>query len=330
MAGQLWSVDTRGGFMWSANLSKYLRTAVQPGQRFRGLCDVVDGTDKELHTGDTFSWNHYSDVATQGWRLEETRPIPETNSTVSQSSMVVYEAGNSVPYTGLLQALAEHEVEDVIDMNLRDDARKYFDIEAFLAFDETPLRVVPTGGTDDDSVTLTTNGTPGATNNIALGMGHIKAISDLMQERNIPGFVDDDYLAISHQTTWRPFINELETINQYTESGIGKIYRGEIGRYEGFRFIRQNHIPKGGAADSATFDPLTRTADAWNNGLSSWAFFLGRDTCAEAVLIPEEIRGKLPGDYGRDKGIAWYYLGGFGLVNTEAAQARVIKWDSAT
>jgi hypothetical protein len=52
------------------------------------------------------------------------------------------------------------------------------------------------------------------------------------------------------------------------------------------------------------------------------------DTVAEAVCVPEEIRGKLPGDYGRSKGVAWYYSGGFALVQTVAAQARIVKWDS--
>ena len=66
-----------------------------------------------------------------------------------------------------------------------------------------------------------------------------------------------------------------------------------------------------------------------DNTLSDWCFFFGEDTVAEAVAVPEEIRGKLPGDYGRDKGVAWYALLGFGLVHTQAAQARIIMWDSA-
>jgi N4-gp56 family major capsid protein len=329
MAGQIWSTDALGGYMYSDNLSKYLRTAMQPMQRFRNLCDAVDGTEMELNHGDTFTWNHHSDLARQGRRLEETRPIPETNATISQSSLTVWEAGNSVPFTGLLQNLGQQDVESLIDKQLRDDARKYFDIEAFLQFDRTPLRVAPTGGTSTTAVTLTTNSATGTTNNVALGTGHIKAISDLMRERNMPGFDGDDYVALSHPTTYRSFKNELEDIYQYTDNGLNKIFRGEIGRYEGIRFVTQNHIPKGGANDTTTFNAWTGTADAWNNNLSSWVYFIGRDTCAEAVLIPEEIRGKLPGDYGRDKGIAWYYLGGFGLIHTAEAQARIVKWDSA-
>ena len=330
MAGMIWNVNTRGGYMWTANLSRKLRTAMQPMQRFRALCDAVDGTEKKLHTGQTFSWNHYGNVAQQGRRLTESTPMPETNSTIAQSSLTVYEAGNSVPYTGLLQDLAEHEVESIINQSLVDDARKYMDIEAFLQFKTTLVRVAPTSGTSTTAVTVTTNSATSVTNDLAFGMGHAKAISDVMRERNIPPFVDDDYVALSHPTTFRNFDNELEDVNQYTENGLNKITRGEIGRYAGIRFVTQNHIPKGGANDSTTYDAWTATADAWNNGKSSWIFFIGKDTAAEAILIPEEIRGKLPGDYGRDKGIAWYYLGGFGIIYAvDAVQARILMWDSA-
>lgn len=157
----------------------------------------------------------------------------------------------------------------------------------------------------------------------------MKAIVDYMKERNIPPFAADDYVAISHTTTYRTFRNSLETLQQYTETGLNKIFNGEIGRYEGTRFIEQTFIPKGGAADSSTFDPWGGTADAWNNAASSWAFFLGADTCTEAVCVPEEIRASIPGDFGRSKALAWYFLGGFGLAHDVAADSRIVMWDSA-
>jgi hypothetical protein len=58
-----------------------------------------------------------------------------------------------------------------------------------------------------------------------------------------------------------------------------------------------------------------------------------RDICNSmnvkaSALLPEEIRGQIPSDYGRAKGIAWYYLGGFALTQTQALQTRIVKWDS--
>lgn len=227
-------------------------------------------------------------------------------------------------------ALAKHQVVAIIDKTLKDDARKYFDIESFLQFKNTPLRAEPaSSGTSTTAINLDTTGTATVTNNVALGTGHVKAIVDTMKERNIPPFMADDYLGVSHPTTWRNLKNSLETIHQYTETGLAHIFNGEIGRYESCRFIEQTFIPKGGAANATTYDPWSQTAQPWTNGQSSWAVFTGGDTVTEAVCIPEEIRAKIPGDFGRSRGLAWYYLGGFGIVHNDPLNARIVFWDSA-
>lgn len=329
MPVQSWAVAADGGYLYSDELSTYLRMQVQPLCKFRQFCDAEDGTQKQLGKGDTFVWDKVGNVARQGRRLAENVPMPETNVSVSQGSLTLNEWGNSIPYTGKLEALAQHKIQGVIDKALKHDARKAFDIEAFLQFRNTPLRVAPSGGTSTTVVTLTTNSATATTNNVELGTGHVKAIGDTMSERNIPPFDGDSYYAISHRTTWRTFKNSLESIHQYTAEGLQMIRFGEIGRYEDFRFIEQNNLPKGGANDSTTFDPWENTADAWNNAKSSWAFFFGADTCTEAIVIPEEIRAKIPGDYGRSKGIGWYALGGFGIIHSNATNARIVMWDSA-
>lgn len=329
MAGQLWVTASLGGYMYSGELSNVLRMAVQPMVKFRQFADIKDAAVQGKGKGDTFHWNVYSDVATRGAALVETNTMPETNFTIVQGTMTITEYGNSVPYTQKLDDLSRHSVKEVINKVLKNDAKKAFDVAAFAQFNAAPLRVVPTGGTATDSVVLTTNGTATATNNVAMGKGHVKAIVDLMKERNIPPRVADDYYSLGHPSTFRNLKNELEAVHQYTTEGFGMIMNGEIGRYENTRFIEQTGIPKGGAADSGTFNPATDTADPWNNAKSSWAFFFGDDTVAEGIAVPEEMRGKIPTDFGRSRGIAWYYLGGFGLVHTQATQGRIVKWDSA-
>jgi hypothetical protein len=123
--------------------------------------------------------------------------------------------------------------------------------------------------------------------------GHIESISTFMKERNIPAYENGDYVAIARPTTYVTLKSDLEGIQTYTETGLIQIKNGEIGRYRCVRFIEQTHIPAGGAYDSTTYNPQTGTADAWNNGKSDWAYFMGADTVAEGVAIPEEIRGKI-------------------------------------
>lgn len=329
MAGLNWTTPSEGGFLYSDEMSRYLRIQVQPLTKFRQFCDAEDGTQKGLGRGELFVWDVTSDVAVQGWQLAENQAMPETGFTVAQRSLTVTEYGNSVPFTGKLENLAKHKVVNIIDKALKNDTRKAMDSAAYLQFAATPVRAAPTSGTSTTAVTVTTNSATATTNNVELGTGHIKALSDYMKEANIPPFEMDSYMCIGHPSTFRTFKNSLESVHQYTESGLQMIRFGEIGRYEDFRFIEQNHIPKGGANDSTTFDPINGVADAWNNAKSSWAFMFGADTVTEAICIPEEVRAKIPSDYGRSKGIAWYYLGGFGLVHTDAINARIIKWDSA-
>jgi len=320
MAGQLWAVNSSGGYMYSDNLSRDLRMEVQPVVKFRQFCDIKDAAHQGLHRGDTFHWNVYSDVTTQGTTLVETATIPETGFTITQGTLTVTEAGNSVPYTGKLDDLSEHPVKEIIRKVLKNDAKKAFDNLAAAQFDATPLRAV---GTASNAAVFTTNGTATAVNAAAgsLGKENVKVVVDYMKERNIPAYVNDDYYCIAWPSTLRPLKNDLETIHQYVDSGFQMILNGEIGRYEGTRFVEQTHIAKGTG--------MGTSAAAWSNG-NDWAVFLGEDCVAEAISIPEEIRGKIPGDFGRDRGIAWYYLGGFGIVHTTAAQARIVLWDSAS
>lgn len=313
MAGQLWAVNSLGGYMYSLELSDILRTAVQPLCKFRQFADAKDFTDKGLHKGQIFTWNVYNDVATQGTTLTETSTVPQTNFTIAQGTGTVTELGNAVPYTGMLDNLSKHPVQEIINKVLKNDCKKGLDQQAYNQFNTTPLRIVPTNGTSTSAITLTTNGTATLTNNVAMGKNHIKAIVDLMKERNIPPYMGDDYFGISWPTTWRPMKNDLEGVYQYRDEGFQMIYQGEIGKYEGMRFIEQTNIAKA----------------SWTNNLSNWAFFFGEDTVAEAIVVPEEMRGAIPSDYGRSKGIAWYYLGGFALTQTQALQARILKWDSA-
>ncbi len=330
MSGQVWNVDTLGGYMYSDELSDVLRMDLLPTVKFRQFCDAKDATEKGLNAGENFNWNVYSRVAQGGDTLAENAEMPQTNFTIKQKSLTVTEYGNSVPFTQKLDNLSMQPVTEIIHKVLKIDAKETMDGAAHAQFDRTVVTVAPTSGTATDSVVVEVGGCT-ITNNVAFGKDHAKAIVDVMKERNIPPYINDDYYSMAWPSTFRKIKNDLEAIHQYVETGFRHIMNGEIGRYEGMRYCEQTHVAKGGAVDSATWN--FRTADIWNNAKSDWIFFFGEDTVAEAVCIPEEIRGKIPTDFGRSRGVAWYYLGGFGLIHgtatDDAANARIIKWDSA-
>ncbi len=100
MAGQLWSTDTLGGFMYADELSDKLRMELKPMIQYRQHCDAKDATSKGLGRGEKYHWNVYSKIATQGGKINETQEMPESNFTISQGELTVTEFGY-----GLMAAL---------------------------------------------------------------------------------------------------------------------------------------------------------------------------------------------------------------------------------
>lgn len=314
MAGQLWSLQLSAGMAYSYEFSDMLRTAVQPRVRFRQFCDAKDASTAGLHAGDKYYWERYGDIdATDDTYLSESAPIPEGSFTYGQGSLTIREYGKSVPYSGKFDDLSRTPVTEIINKQLKNHAAKVLDKQAHAQFNATPLVVTPTGGNSTTALTLFTDGNSTIVNNVALGDTHVKLIADLMKERNIPTYDGANYCAIGRPGTFRAFKDDIESKHTYVKEGFQMMLNGEIGRhYEGIRFFEQTNI----------------ASEGWTNGLSDAVYFFGEDTVAEALVIPEEIRGRLATDFGRSKGIAWYMMGGYGLVHDTAAEARIIKWAS--
>lgn len=312
---QVWAVNSLGGYMYSDELSAELRTALQPQMRWRQFCDAKDASKKAKSKGDLWHWDVYSNVATQGTTLNETNTLPETSFTITQGTLTVTEYGNSVPFTEKLDNLSKHSVKEVINKALKNDAAKALDLAAFNEFNKTPLCY---WASSTATGTLTTNSTFGSVASNSLHKDNVQHIVDTMKERNIPAYTADDYYAIGWPTSFSLLRSSLDSVFAYTETGFQKIMRGEIGRYKGVRFVEQTAVPK------ATMGSYTNTGAV---------FFFGADTVMEGIVVPEEMRGKIPTDYGRSRGIAWYYLGGFGIVHnqaTDTASCRIVKWGSTT
>jgi N4-gp56 family major capsid protein len=305
MAGQVWGTNSLGGFMYSDNLSTYMRMELQPRVRFRQFADAKEAFG--LGIGQTFRWNHYSNVASAGQALDETEVMPETNFTVSQDSLTIAEYGNSVPFTQKLDDLSEQPVKEVIRKVLANDAREVLDTQCYNQFNLSPLRVTASSAT---AVQIVTTGTPVIAHQAEMNSDHVKLVADEMSERDIPTYDGNHYMAVFRPRALRALKDDLEAIHQYTSEGWHVIMNGEKGRYEGIRFVEQTNV----AAADFTY--------------SDRGFFFGQDTVIEAFAIPEEIRGKIPTDYGRSRGVAWYAELGYGLAHTTAAQARVLVWDS--
>lgn len=314
-----WS--TQSGYLTNNTLNKKFQKVAQPMTKFRQFCEIKEAFGKQK--GETVNWLKVSNMSTYGRQIAETETMPETTLPLSWGTVTVGEYGMSIPFTFKVESLSEFDIEGLIRGALLDDNVKVIDGVVEREFNKTPNRYVAVSTT---SATTYTASSATATNTSALNTFHVEEMVGFLKNLNVPGFagLNGDYVFIGSPKTLAGIKTALTGIYQYTELGLKYIANGEIGRYHGVRFVEENF------AASYVFAPTTgaATAISWTKGSSAPGYMFGGPTVREAVAVPEEIRVKVPTDYGRSKGIAWYGLFGWALEWTTTANARIIKWDS--
>lgn len=75
------------------------------------------------------------------------------------------------------------------------------------------------------------------TADMKLNRDTIKAAVRALKRQDAPTFEGNTYVAIIHPDTWYDLAKDFETVHMYTESGINKIYAGELGVFDGVRFV---------------------------------------------------------------------------------------------
>lgn len=317
MAGPLWINDS--GVHYSPKLSKFLRYTAQPMLKFRKYTELKDAFGKE--PGDTFNWDKVANVGTHGRRLTETSTMPNTSQAITKGTLTITEYGNAMPFSFKIDKLSQFELENVIRKGLMDDMVKVTDAAAHEKFNATPLRYV---GTTTAGAALTTNGTATATNTSVLNEYHVRSMALELENRNVQG----PFIFIGATDAISGFKGAMVTVQQYSEQGYTKISEDEVGMVHGVRFFKDNNATRN-IYDLSVTSTGSTTAKSWPGTASLEGFMLGGNPVIEAVAVPEQIRAKEVTDYGRSKGLAWYWLGGFEIEWSDASQAKVIKWASA-
>lgn len=299
MPQQVYSVSTLGGNHAVPYLTDRLRSISQPQFRLRQFCDVKEAIGKKR--GDTWLFDKSGNVATQGGTLVETQTIPETQFITNQGTGTITEYGNSVPWTGKLDALGQFQLEPVIEAKLRDDMVKVMESAAAAQFVQTQFVAVSVA---TNSVAITTNGTATATATADGSAANTRSIVDFMRKKLIPRYDGRNYICVASVSYLSGLHSDTGTggwvdISKYTDTYAGNIFRGEVGEFYMTRFVEET-----GYLSNTIGSGSTR----------GQAVFFGSDNVYEAVSVPEEIRVKNSMDYGRDMGLAWYALLGWKIV----------------
>lgn len=298
-AGQLWKVDSLGGHLGNPILSKQMRMAASPRYKFRQFVKLKEALGK--HNNDTVFFNKYSKVDTSASTsgLSETDTMPEGKFEVDRGTITVTEYGNSIPYTGKLQALSEFDVDNPILNVLKDDMGDTIDRLAakkgFLELSNILTYCISASGTT--AGTFETGVRPSDAQIGPMTTYHVKEIVDKMKKNNVPPYDDNgNYMCIASVNALRSIKDDSDWEAAAKYGDPERLFSGEVGRYYGCRFVEENNVLRNNCG---------------SNGDRGELVFFGEDAVTEAVAVPEEIRAKIPADYGRSKGLAWYAILGY-------------------
>lgn len=289
MAQQLWSISSLGGYFTNNQLSKKVRNAAQPLMKFRQFVDAEPAAGR--NRGDKVFFDKISNISTAGGTLAETDTIPKRNFVIRQGTLTLGEYGNSIPFTLKVQTLGDISVSDNIKTVLRDDMAKVLDsaVAAIFMATDYVATIVNTAST-----TFNTTGTATYSSTGNMSDKNVRDIIDQMKKLNIPRYDGGDYICIASTNAVRGLYDFFEPKAIQTSGKI--LASGEIGSYYGCRFVEETNYLSNARGVGPTVGE---------------AVFFGSDSVREGIAIPEDIRIAIPTDYGRDQGIAWYYLGGF-------------------
>ncbi len=300
MANFTWAFDAPSGVYKSHEMSSALRKAAIAETKFMQFVKPEPGYGKK--SGDSITLTRISNLAvpSSGKLLESTK-IPEDNLQITTVSITVSEWGRSVPYTSLSDDLSMFNMENVVQRALKDQMKLTLDNAAAAAFRSTSAKIKasPDGLA---SIQFGTSGVAPATATVNLNMYHVEQVRDYMfSVLNIPPFEGDDYVALVSTKAKRGLVTDpnWETWHKYTDPSAK--YNAEIGRIENIRFVEVNNS---GALSGVL----------GSGGVLGEAVFFGADAVAMAVVLDPELRAAIPGDYGRQKGVAWYGILDFGVV----------------
>lgn len=296
---QQYTTSSLGGYLSQPYLTQRLRAAAQPQFRFRQFVDVKEAVGR--NRGDTWLFDKRGNVATQGTVLSETNTIPQTNFTVGQGTGVIVEYANSVPYTGKLEALGQIMIEPAVEQSLRDDMVKALESAAGAQYVLTDFVAVMSS---TSSVVITTNSVATATATADLTGSNVRQVVDFMKKKLIPKYDGQSYICVASTSSLSGMFSDTAAggwvdVSKYQVEFAKNIFNGEIGKYYNVRFVEETGYFSNTIGSGSTHGQ---------------AVFFGADAVYEAVAVPEELRVKVSVDYGRDQGLAWYFLGGWKLV----------------
>lgn len=307
--------------------SKEILFQAMPVLRFEQF--AVKKTELGVQPGLTVNFMRYNNLAVDqtGSELTEGVRMEPVALSASQIQITVKEHGQAVAVTELLLNASFDDVMASASRLLGRHMAQSMDIQAR---NTLYANGIPFGGgaavapnivfgrttasargsiSPYDPGTLGTAASPGY-----LSPATVKDAVNVLARQNIPR-LGDTYVCFIHPAQSRSLRDWPEFIEVTKYAAPGNFMLGEIGRLFDVVFIETTQVAQG--AGPADIDVSQEGNDAVN-GLSYSAIMIGDNAFGHAISLPVELRDGGVIDFGREHGLAWYSIWGFGVITHES------------
>lgn len=268
----------------------------QPRLRFSQFAKKK--TDLQTNTGASIKFTKYSSVQ-KGGKLTEGVNMSEKAMSNTEVSITVEEYGNAIAVFEKAIQLSVHDELGEASIALANDMALVLDEELRDTALSTTNQVYG-GGKTSAGVLVPNDGFTTQT---------VKDVVEALATNNAPKFGGQYYVCIAHPHQLRQLRDDDDWVDVHKYNDAVDIYQGEVGMYEGVRFIETTQMISNSATESL---------DQYGNNIPTWeAVIFGENSFGWAEALPVEMRDNGVEDYGRKHGIAWYAIWGFGLIEEQ-------------
>lgn len=307
--------------------SKEILFQAMPVLRFEQF--AVKKTELGVQPGLTINFMRYNNLAVDstGSALVEGIRMDPTSLSASQIQITVKEHGKAVAVTELLLNASFDDVMASASRLLGRHMAQSMDVEAR---NTLYTNVIPFGGgaAVPPSVVFGRNSIQGVTRDALspynpgtvgtaaspgfFSPASVKDAVNVLAQQNIPR-LGDTYVCFVNPAQSRALRDWPEFIEVSKYAAPGNFMLGEIGRLWDVVFIETTQIQQGQAGvTAANFGGTTP------NGLAYAAIMIGDNAFGHAISLPVELRDGGVIDFGREHGLAWYSIWGFGGITHES------------
>lgn len=329
------SAITTTGYSSDATLSPAIQTIwskeilfqAMPVLRFEQF--AVKKTELGVQPGLTINFMRYNNLAVDstGSELVEGVRMEPVALSASQIQITVKEHGKAVAVTELLLNASFDDVMASSSRLLGRHMAQSMDIQARntlyangvpfgggaavgpnVVFGRTPY-AVRTSISPYDSGSVGTAASPGY-----LSPAAIKDAVAVLANQNIPR-LGDTYVCFVHPAQARSLRDWPEFIEVSKYAAPGNFMLGEIGRIYDVVFIETTQVAQGLTIPADLVPGGSAQAPTAN---SYSAIMIGDNAFGHAISLPVELRDGGVIDFGREHGLAWYAIWGFGVITHES------------